>query len=381
MNTHPELGYFDEGLELTDPSLYEAALLPFGKAQALLPTVYRSKIFADLEDEKIWTRTWVCIGTEGEVSAPGDMLPYTVGNHGVHVQRENDGSLIGRFNMAQHGGCRAVPLQCQTGIKTKCSFTSCGYSRDRSPIRADELGENTPTMRQFLGYRPDRLFPVKVETRGPFIFVNLDHDAQPLKSQLAGEAAKLLRGAAKDIHDQGGFRSESKSNWKLGAKTLMNRIKREFGLADGPEATGSEESFVSLRAEGGDRRQAGKTFALWLFPNLIIVSTPDHLVSVILQPTGMDETSYRVRCFSRTADAVEMEQRWRALLAASGAEAEVFQAEAATWSMPRRRGKARLKLPNEDQPWNHRFHGFLVDRLLAEHEYVWANPLFHQPGR
>lgn len=383
MKTHPELGYFDEGLELTDPSLYAAALLPFGKAQALLPTAYRSKIFADLEDEKVWTRTWVCIGTEGEIAEPGDVLPYTVGNHGIHVQRESDGTLIGRFNMAQHGGCRAVPLQCQTGVKTKCSFTSCGYSRDRGPIRADELGENTPTMRQFLGYRPDRLFPVKVETRGPFIFVNLDQDTAPLKAQFTGEAAKLLRGATKSIVDAGGFWTESKSNWKFSAKTLMSTLMRAFDLKDGEPASDEDLPYVALSTDSAGKR-ASKTFGLWLFPNLIMVATPNQLVSVVLQPTGMDETSYRVRCFSRGAmdiASAEFETQWRALLKSSGEEAEAFQHEAASWSMPKRPSKARLKLPHEDQPWNHRFHGFLVDHLLAEHEYVWANPLFHQPGR
>jgi len=389
VSTHPELGYFDEGLELTDPSLYKSALLPFGKARGLVPAAYRSKIFADLEDEKIWTRMWVCIGTEGEFAGSGDMLPYTVGNHGIHVQRSDDGSLVGRFNMAQHGGCRAVPLQCQTGVKTKCSFASCGYSRDRGVIPASELGENTPTMRQFLGYRPDRLFPIKVDTRGPFVFVNLDQEAKALKTQLAGEAGKLLRIATKDLTDEGGFWTESKSNWKLSAKTLMSRIKLEFGLSDeqvsGPVAGPGQgrNLFAALQADReGKQRGAAKVFVLWLFPNLLLACTPDSLVSIVLQPTGMDETNYRVRHFSRNAgkvnslgvDPAQVESRWRALLDTSGQEAESLQIQALN-------GTTRANGPSEDQPWNHRFHGFLVGRILTEHKYVWANPLFHQPGR
>ena len=68
---HPELGYFDEGVDLTDPQLYARSTEPFGRAQVLLPTAYRSKVFADLEDEKVWTRTWVCIGSEQEISRSG----------------------------------------------------------------------------------------------------------------------------------------------------------------------------------------------------------------------------------------------------------------------------------------------------------------------
>ena len=128
MNLHPELGYFDEGLDFVEAKIYSDVIRPFGQAHTLPHAAYRSKVFADLEDEKIWTRTWVCIGTQQEIPDEGDILPFTVGNHGIHVQRVKDGKLVGRFNKAQHGGCRSVPLQCQTGNKTKCSFTSCGYN-------------------------------------------------------------------------------------------------------------------------------------------------------------------------------------------------------------------------------------------------------------
>ena len=154
MTMRPDLDYVDEGVDLQDPTLYKPSRGRFGKASILTPIAYRSKVFADLEDEKIWTRSWICIGSDRDIPNVGDLLPYTVGNHGVHVQRGKDG-LTGRYNLAQHGGCRFVPAQCQTGSKTKCSYTSCGYSRDRGVIAADELGDDTPTMRQYLGYRPE----------------------------------------------------------------------------------------------------------------------------------------------------------------------------------------------------------------------------------
>ncbi len=165
---HPDLGYFDEGVDLTDADLYKSANQPFGQATILPPPpfTYQSKVFSDLEDEKLWTRSWVTIGTTHQLQNPGDLLPFTVGHHGIHVQRNKDGSLTGRFNKAQHGGCRAVPSQCQTGKKTKCSFTSCGYSLDRNVLRVEEIGENTPTMHQYLGLIPERLLPIKVDTWG-----------------------------------------------------------------------------------------------------------------------------------------------------------------------------------------------------------------------
>ncbi len=185
MEFHPDMGYVDNGVDLTNVDLYTSTAQPFGRATILPPFSYQSKIFSDLEDEKLWTRNWIAIGSLHEIPNAGDLLPYTVGHHGIHVQRETDGSFIGRFNKAQHGGCRAVPLQCQTGKKTKCSFTSCGYSRDRKAIQVEEIGENTPTIHQYLGLIPERLLPVKVEIWNSIVFINLDHECNSLADSIS----------------------------------------------------------------------------------------------------------------------------------------------------------------------------------------------------
>ena len=118
MKWHPSLGYFDEGFDLTAPGTVRSRRGRNSARRGFLhPVAYRSKAFADLEDEKIWTRAWVCVGIHERIPGYGDLLPYTVGNHGIHVQRDDKGQLQGRFNKAQHGGCRAIPLQCQSRQK------------------------------------------------------------------------------------------------------------------------------------------------------------------------------------------------------------------------------------------------------------------------
>ena len=48
-------------------------------------------VFQRLENEKVWTRDWVCIGTAPEIANPLDLLPYTIGQHAIHVQRSEHG--------------------------------------------------------------------------------------------------------------------------------------------------------------------------------------------------------------------------------------------------------------------------------------------------
>ena len=174
MLAHPDTVFIDEGVDFLDPQLYSACRAQFGMATVLPRRAYTSEVFQRLENEKVWTRDWVCIGTAPEIASPLDLLPYTIGQHAIHVQRSADGGLIGRFNKAQHGGCRTIPAQCRTGKKTKCSYNSCGFSRDREVIYGESLTEMTPQMGQYLGAIPERLLPVKIRTCGPLIFANID---------------------------------------------------------------------------------------------------------------------------------------------------------------------------------------------------------------
>ena len=70
---NPELGYFDEGMKLSDASVYASACRPFGLATTLPPVAYRSKAFLELENEKIWTRSWAVIGLLQQIPKPGEI--------------------------------------------------------------------------------------------------------------------------------------------------------------------------------------------------------------------------------------------------------------------------------------------------------------------
>src|ERR1700742_470080 len=106
MMVHPDMGFVDGDVDLLNPDLYSDCGKPFGEASAMPRMAYLSDAFQQLENEKVWTRDWICIGSESQVANTGDLLPYTIGESAVHVQRAASGELIGRFNKAQHGGCR-----------------------------------------------------------------------------------------------------------------------------------------------------------------------------------------------------------------------------------------------------------------------------------
>lgn len=328
-------------------SFYADALRPFGSAQVLPPAVYRSLPFSHLEDLAIWTRDWVCVGTHDEIPGEGDLLPFTVGTHGLHVQRTAEG-LVARFNKAQHGGCRAVPLQCQTGTKTRCSFTSCGYSRDRGPVVAGELGAGTSEMHQYLGLRPERLLKVAVRSWGPLIFVNLG----TAPSDLGGIVASIglsfpffgtARGRRLALRTV-----EYKANWKLLAQAL---------IGDLAEADCDQEHWVA-----GHSRQAGdgSLQAAWLFPNLVLLADEAETCAVVLQPTAIQQTACRVRIFGPAAGDHGSVGRWSRRLAPVAQRAEADQDATVRWGTVSRPDTVGAALPLQSE-----VQGWWMQRVLA----------------
>lgn len=380
---HPDLGYVENGVDFTDASLYKTATRDFGLATILPPFSYQSKIFSDLEDEKLWTRSWIAIGTTHQIPNIGDLLPFTVGRHGIHVQRQEDGSLIGRFNKAQHGGCRAIPLQCQTGKKTKCSFTSCGYSRDHKAIRVEEIGEDTPTMYQYLGLIPERLLPVKVETLGPFIFVNLDPDSASIINEYSTLPDSLDINCITNLKLQSDQWFECLSNWKLAGRAFYDseNINKDLLINEYPENTNlfHADDILVPELENYQKIPSSKINVYWLFPNLLIVNTSTHIFSTILQSTSISESLLRTCIFNK--DGIDNENESTPINILSYIEsiqlrANSFQKMTNNMMSPESSELTDTIVPPENNVAGYVFQQYVTRAITTVHEYYWNAPLF-----
>ena len=374
---HPDLGYVEDGVDLTDADLYKTATQPFGQATILPPFSYQSKIFSDLEDEKLWTRSWIAIGTIHQIPNAGDLLPFTVGRHGIHVQRLEDGSLIGRFNKAQHGGCRAIPLQCQTGKKTKCSFTSCGYSRDQHAIPVEEIGENSPTMHQYLGLIPERLLPIKVETLGPFIFVNLDRDSCSLKEAFATLPNEVNTDQIEQLSLLADEWIECESNWKLAGRAFYDceHIYENISIEKHVNSTNHFHAFDLSIPELEDP----KVKLFWLFPNLLIVTSSAHIFSIILQPTSMGESLLRTCIFGKhETDIIDatVPTTIQNYIQSVQERAKNLQQKTDSLTAPGAPELTEEMIPLEKNIAGYVFQRYIAKQIGAEHEYFWNAPLF-----
>jgi hypothetical protein len=366
MSHRPDLGFHDEGCDLAGAAFYAGATGRAGEARMLPSAAFRSLSVASLEDEAIWTRDWICVGSHEAIPVVGDLLPFTIGAHGVHVQRMQDG-LAARFNKAQHGGCRAVPLQCQTGAKTKCSFTSCGYSRDRRTIPAGELGDGAPAMHQYLGLRPERLLSAHVRSWGPLIFVNLDAvPASPEGSLGALNAAGAFFGNHKPGRSAETW-LEFAANWKLLGQHL----------AAGAPAVEDVDGCWILSATALSDGAAAQ--AVWLFPNLVLIATERETCVVVLQQTAIGQTLCRIAVYGATSE--ERSAFWTNEISRRAAAAAEEHRSLARWGTQFRPETIGAPPPLQRDPvgrWMQRRIAVAVARVS---QAELPQPLFQNPRR
>ncbi len=381
---NPELGYHDEGMSLTDPGLYESTRQAFGLATSLSPVAFRSKTFLELESEKVWTRSWAAIGLLQQIPRSGDLLPFTLGFHGLHVQRNNDGTVAARMNRHQHGGCRFVPVQCRTGMQTKCSITSCNYTRDADAMSAGESGENTDEMFKFAGLVPEKLHPVKFECWGPLILVNLD----PASGQLADQLGAMLPQLPSWFQGPHSIRAklwlDVKANWKEMGAVFMDGAEIDVRVPDGqcPDfATGTFDvasesgSGLLLSALGGKPHVS----LFWAFPNLLIAASDDHALVVILQSTAPGKTLCRL--FLIAPDdlpekrAAGLSFAWIDRFKNRVARAETLHQDHALHGTASRPGTKLSEQPRENLRGSYLLNLFLSLRLCTEHKYYWTAPI------
>ena len=357
---HPELGFQDEGHDLMDPDTYAAAAAPFGLAQQLGGFGWRSKAFAELESEKIWTRDWVPIGLLPQIPNQNDLMPFTLGFHGIHVQREADGKYAARLNRHQHGGCRFVPEQCRTGKQTKCTIASCNYTRDSQVIPALNDGMEPPEMYKFVGINPDKLVPIKSEPWGPFVMVNLDPGSGTLASdwpfdQMQDLAAELS-GFDQFTHHRW---LDFKCNWK------------SFGAA----FIGDVPVKATMSSEGIPTTVQGQNGKYWLFPNLLLSVGDDHFAAVVMQATGMGDTLCRFTLMTREGADPRLKDQWIARLTEIGANAEKDHGKRVNWGTSHAPDTIDKPQEIETSEVAYLIQKYAIERILTQHELHWQAPI------
>ena len=169
------------------------------------------------EIEKIFRKTWNYLGPTSELANLGDYITGYVGGIPVVVIR-NDSGLAGFVNVCRHrrhevmkGRGNSKMMQCAYHAWTY-DLAGCLKGAPRSAAEPNFRLADFP------------LLPLRVETLGPMVFVNIDQDAEPLTS-FFGDLLKIIEGSgvhleSLQLHCREDWTTEA--NWKT---TLENYLE------------------------------------------------------------------------------------------------------------------------------------------------------------
>jgi Rieske 2Fe-2S family protein len=176
----------------------------------LEPRHYRNPEITELEERRIFARSWQLVGHLSRLPNPGDYLTSSAGSQPVLVLRDEHGELRAFRNVCRHRGSRLLSGSGQCGKAIRCRYHGWTYRTDGELIGVPEGRSIAGLDKSKLG-----LFPARVETLCGLIFVNLDVHAEPLAQQVAGLPERLERYGIEHLRPSGEWHNTQPSNWKI----------------------------------------------------------------------------------------------------------------------------------------------------------------------
>lgn len=287
-----------------DLSDYQATT-DLSRAATIPARWYTDAAFLTLERERIFARTWQPVGYAERVAEAGHYFACDIQGEPVVVARAKDGVLRAFSNVCRHRASTIVEGSGSANV-LKCPYHAWTYE-----LNGKLLG--TPEFDGVEDWNRDHIClpQFRVETWGPFIFVNLDADAPPLADvwgaiprqvdEFGCPLARLRLSARRDY--------VIACNWKVYIDNYLEgyhlpaahpSLFRELDYAgyrvDTFRYYSSQYAPIRLReGDGAGRRyryETGGAGALyfWIFPNFMLNIYPDNLSSNIIVPLGPDKT-------------------------------------------------------------------------------------------
>ncbi len=278
-----------------DPDLAHAATMP--------ARWYRAPEFAALEKERIFARTWQAVGRAEEVARAGDFFTCEVVGEPLVVTRGTDGVLRAFYNVCRH---RAGNVAAGKGNRKslQCRYHGWTYALDGRLLTTPEFEGVADFDKSCYG-----LQSVRVDTWGPFVFVNLDPAAPPLATffgPILDETAHIPLGDMRLVERRDYVIA---CNWKVYIDNYLEGyhvpiahpgLYREIDYAGYKVETHRYHSrqIAPLRpvsGNGSGRRYAEvrpdeEVLYYWIFPNFMVNIYPDNMSSNLILPLGLDRT-------------------------------------------------------------------------------------------
>lgn len=302
-------------MTLSDGTPFLETVRTYRQGARTLPRRYYTSPEVFLEEaERIFRRSWICVGREEEIARPGDYFLVTAAGESLIVVRDEEGAAQALYNVCRHRGTRLREEERGTlGRSIQCPYHAWTYGLDGRLIGA-------PDMDGVEGF--DRaeysLHRAAMASWGGFLFVNLAEDPPSFAETFAPLVDRFARFNLAGLRAWRRIEYDVKANWKLlfqnyseclHCPVIHPRLSKltpyrsgQNDLVEGPFLGG----FMVLADKGGSMTMSGRACALpvgdlpaedhervyfySIFPNLFLSLHPDYVMAHRLWPHAPDRT-------------------------------------------------------------------------------------------
>jgi phenylpropionate dioxygenase-like ring-hydroxylating dioxygenase large terminal subunit len=198
-----------QSIDVHSPESPDRLIAALDRGESLPSHWYTEASITAREIKEIFRKTWNYLGPASELANHGDYITGYVGQVPV-VAIRNESGVAGFVNVCRHrrhevmkGRGNSKSMQCGYHAWTY-DLTGCLKGAPRSAAEPDFRLADFP------------LLPLRVETLGPMVFVNIDQDAMPLASYF-GDLLKIIEGSGVDLESLQLYSREdwtAEANWK-----------------------------------------------------------------------------------------------------------------------------------------------------------------------
>jgi len=283
---------------------------------------YYDPAIYEQEQEKIFSRMWVCVGRAETIPPrPGAYQVVTVGRESVIIVRNRNGVLQAFLNVCRHRGarlCSEATGQLKGSIQ--CRYHAWTYGLDGRLIGAPNIMSDEQFDRTVFG-----LLPVALNIWEGFIWLNLSDNPPPAASQLNpmiiqrfGSYDRFSRWGVGELKIGRSITYEIQANWKLLLENFMEcyhcgpmhpelcnllpgfRSGKTYANGDAATYARDVEAFTMTgkasrpHLKGLQHEDLRLYYGEVLLPNILINLLDDHVVIHTIWPEGPDRS--RVVC-------------------------------------------------------------------------------------
>lgn len=312
--------------DFTAPETYAPLRRDVEHAVTLTPDAYRSDEFFRLEQDRVWSHSWVVVGYASEIPNPGDVLVSEIAGQPVLVVRNRDGELHAFHNVCRHRGSKLVAENTNCKV-IRCPYHGWGYSLDGEllgtpyfqgldvPSQVANVYEMSPGVAS--DFCPDDypLLPISLATWGGLVCLNLNPQPTPFADWIGDLPQRFCRHPLHEMQLVRRRTYEIRANWKLIAENFMEYYHLPWGHPELCNVSGFDNhyryqgpgmytgmgtipltsdpktvSFDLPEIPGLNDTEAQSAYFVLLFPNIALWMFPHHLLTLLYRPVSAGVT-------------------------------------------------------------------------------------------